>query len=114
MHVELGGLVLDVPQEDRLLYITDGAINIAPDLSALRDIVQNAIDLSRALGVPVPRVALLSAVETVTGSLPSTLLAAALCKMHDRGQITGGMVDGPLAYDTAISVAAAVAAHHLS
>jgi phosphate acetyltransferase/phosphate butyryltransferase len=101
--------VLDVPGETRLLYITDGAINIAPDLSALRDIVQNAIDLCRSLGVDLPRVALLSAVETVTGSLPSTLLAAAICKMHDRGQITGGLVDGPLAYDNAVSVAAALA-----
>ena len=101
--------VLDVPGETRLLYITDGAINIAPDLSALRDIVQNAIDLCRSLGVDLPRVALLSAVETVTGSLPSTLLAAAICKMHDRGQINGGLVDGPLAYDNAVSVAAALA-----
>jgi len=101
--------VLDVPDRARLLFITDGAINIAPDLAALRDIVQNAIDLCRALGLDLPRVALLSAVETVTGSLPSTLLAAAICKMHDRGQITGGLVDGPLAYDNAISVAAAVA-----
>jgi phosphate acetyltransferase/phosphate butyryltransferase len=101
--------VLDLPGETRLLYITDGAINIAPDLSALRDIVQNAIDLCRSLGVDLPRVALLSAVETVTGSLPSTLLAAAICKMHDRGQINGGLVDGPLAYDNAVSVAAALA-----
>lgn len=101
--------VLDVPDQAGLLFITDGAINSAPDLSALRDIVQNAIDLCRALGIDLPRVALVSAVETVTGSLPSTLLAAAICKLHDRGQIIGGLVDGPLAYDNAISVAAATA-----
>ncbi len=101
--------VLDVADQPGLLFITDGAINIAPDLSALRDIVQNAIDLCRAVGVDLPRVALLSAVETVTGALPSTLLAAAICKMHDRGQIAGGLVDGPLAYDNAISVEAALA-----
>jgi len=101
--------VLEVPDQPGLLFITDGAINISPDLAALRDIVQNAIDLCQALGLDLPRVALLSAVETVTGSLPSTLLAAAICKMHDRGQITGGLVDGPLAYDNAISAAAAAA-----
>jgi len=101
--------VLEVPDQPGLLFITDGAINISPDLAALRDIVQNAIELCQALGLDLPRVALLSAVETVTGSLPSTLLAAAICKMHDRGQITGGLVDGPLAYDNAISAAAAAA-----
>ncbi len=101
--------VLDVPDQPGLLFITDGAINISPDLAALRDIVQNAIELCQALGLDLPRVALLSAVETVTGSLASTLLAAAICKMHDRGQITGGLVDGPLAYDNAISAAAAAA-----
>ncbi|SNX72404.1 phosphate acetyltransferase/phosphate butyryltransferase [Cereibacter ovatus] len=100
---------LDVPGMDRLLFITDAAINIAPDLETMRDIVQNAIDLVRALGIDCPRTALLSAVETVTGKIPSTLLAASICKMHDRGQIVGGMVDGPLAYDNAISVEAAVA-----
>ena len=100
---------LDVPDHPRLLFITDGAINIAPDLETLRDIVQNALDLVIALGVPVPRLALLSAVETVTGKIPSTLMAAAICKMHDRGQITGGKVDGPLAFDNAISPAAALA-----
>jgi len=94
---------LDVPDHDRMLFITDAAINIAPDLTALADIVQNAIDLALALGIETPRVALLSAVETVTAKLPSTLLAAAICKMHDRGQITGGLVDGPLAFDNAIS-----------
>jgi len=94
---------LDVPGQDRTLFVTDGAINISPDLEALKDIVQNAIDLAMALGEETPLVALLSAVETVTGNLPSTLLAAAICKMHDRGQITGGKVDGPLAFDNAIS-----------
>lgn len=98
---------LDVPGHPRLLHITDAAINIAPDLPALADIVQNALDLVRALGVDCPRAALLSAVETVSDRLPSTLLAAAICKMHDRGQITGGLVDGPLAFDNAISAAAA-------
>ena len=90
----------------RTLFVTDAAINIAPDLEELQDIVQNAIDLCRALGTEMPRAALLSAVETVTGRLPSTLVAAALCKMHDRGQITGGLIDGPLAFDNAISPAA--------
>ena len=98
---------LDVPGHPRLLHITDAAINIAPDLAALADIVQNALDLVRALGVKSPRAALLSAVETVSDRLASTLLAAAICKMHDRGQISGGMVDGPLAFDNAISEAAA-------
>jgi phosphate acetyltransferase/phosphate butyryltransferase len=97
---------LDVPGQDRTLFVTDGAINISPDLEALKDIVQNAIDLAIALGEETPLVALLSAVETVTGSLPSTLLAASICKMHDRGQIVGGKVDGPLAFDNAISSAA--------
>lgn len=100
---------LDTPGLERLLFITDAAINIAPNLGTLRDIVQNALDLVLALGVRVPRVALLSAVETVSDRLPSTLLAAAICKMHDRGQITGGLVDGPLAFDNAISPAAVAA-----
>ncbi|PHR18734.1 MAG: enoyl-CoA hydratase [Hoeflea sp.] len=100
---------LDVPGQDRTLFVTDAAINISPDLEALKDIVQNAIDLAIAIGVEVPLVALLSAVETVTGKLPSTLLAAAICKMHDRGQIVGGKVDGPLAFDNAISPAAVAA-----
>ncbi|MDP5327112.1 MAG: bifunctional enoyl-CoA hydratase/phosphate acetyltransferase [Paracoccaceae bacterium] len=98
---------IDVPDHPRLLFITDAAINISPDLGTLRDIVQNAIDLAQNLGITCPKVALLSAVETVTEKLPSTLLAAAICKMHDRGQITGGVVDGPLAYDNAISQDAA-------
>jgi phosphate acetyltransferase len=100
---------LDVPDHERMLFITDAAINIAPDLTTLADIVQNAIDLALALGIETPRVALLSAVETVTAKLPSTLLAAAICKMHDRGQITGGLVDGPLAFDNAISPEAVAA-----
>ncbi len=100
---------LDVPGHQRLLHITDAAINIAPDLPTLADIVQNALDLVRALGVETPRAALLSAVETVSDRLPSTLLAAAICKMHERGQITGGQIDGPLAFDNAISAAEAAA-----
>jgi hypothetical protein len=98
---------LDVLGHSRLLHITDAAINIAPNLTALADIVQNALDLVRALGVDCPRSAVLSSVETVSDRLPLTLLAAAICKMHDRGQITGGLVDGPLAFDNAISAAAA-------
>ncbi len=97
---------LDVPDVDRILFITDAAINIAPDLETMKDIVQNAIDLVMALGIECPRTALLSAVETVTGKIPSTLLAASICKMHDRGQIVGGLIDGPLAYDNAISMEA--------
>ncbi|MCY0095647.1 bifunctional enoyl-CoA hydratase/phosphate acetyltransferase [Hoeflea ulvae] len=100
---------LDMPGQNRTLFVTDAAINISPDLEALSDIVQNAIDLAIALGVETPLVALLSAVETVTGKLPSTLLAAAICKMHDRGQIVGGKVDGPLGFDNAISPAAVAA-----
>jgi phosphate acetyltransferase/phosphate butyryltransferase len=100
---------LDVPDHERLLFITDAAINIAPDLPTLADIVQNALDLAIALGVETPRAAILSAVETVTSKLPSTLLAASICKMHDRGQITGGLVDGPLAFDNAISPEAVAA-----
>ena len=99
--------VMDVPTYPRPLFITDAAINVAPELDDKRDIVQNAIDLARVLGVEMPRVAILSAVETVTPKLPSTLDAAALCKMADRGQITGGILDGPLAFDTAVSEEAA-------
>ncbi|MEZ5833113.1 MAG: bifunctional enoyl-CoA hydratase/phosphate acetyltransferase [Dongiaceae bacterium] len=99
--------VLDVPAYDRLLLVTDAAINIAPDLDAKRDIVQNAIDLAHALGIAAPMVAILSAAETVNPRIPSTVDAAALCKMADRGQITGAMLDGPLAFDNAISVEAA-------
>ena len=94
----------DVPLYDKPLLITDAAINIVPSLLEKVDIIQNAIDFTRLLGVEVPKVAILSAVETVTPSIPSTLDAAALCKMADRGQITGGLLDGPLAFDNAISM----------
>ncbi len=99
--------VLDVPAYPRPLMITDAAINIFPDLEAKADIVQNAIDLAHVLGVEQPKVAILSAVETVNPKIQSTLDAAALCKMADRGQITGGLLDGPLAFDNAISEEAA-------
>jgi phosphate acetyltransferase/phosphate butyryltransferase len=91
------------------MFITDAAVNIYPDLLDKRDIVQNAIDLVRALGIITPRVAILSAVETVSPDIRSTIDAAALCKMADRGQITGGILDGPLAFDNAISEEAAIA-----
>jgi phosphate acetyltransferase len=99
--------IMDVPTHPQTLFITDAAVNIAPDLMAKRDIVQNAIDLYRGLGLGTPKVAILSAVETVTVAIPSTIEAAALCKMADRGQITGGELDGPLAFDNAISPEAA-------
>jgi phosphate acetyltransferase len=100
--------VMSVPDHAETLFITDAAINIFPDLEAKRDIVQNAIDLFVEIGLGShPRVALLSAVETVTTKIPSTLEAAALCKMADRGQITGGVLDGPLAFDNAIDAEAA-------
>jgi phosphate acetyltransferase len=99
--------IMDVPTHAEVLFITDAAINIFPDLDAKRDIIQNAIDLFRDLGLGTPRVALLSAVETVTTKIPSTIEAAALCKMADRGQITGGVLDGPLAFDNAIDPEAA-------
>jgi len=99
--------VLDIPSYPKPLMITDAAINIFPDLMAKRDICQNAIDLAHCLGIQQPKVAILSAVETVTTKIPSTLEAAALCKMAQRGQITGGLLDGPLAMDNAISEEAA-------
>ena len=99
--------IMDVPAYPRPLLVTDAAINIAPKLEDKRDIVQNAIDLAQTMGVKQPRVAILSAVETVNPTLRSTLDAAALCKMADRGQITGGLVDGPLAFDNAVSPEAA-------
>ena len=99
--------VMDVPGHAQTLFITDAAVNIAPDLEAKRDIIQNAIDLFAGLGLGTPKVAILSAVETVTPTIPSTIEAAALCKMADRGQITGGELDGPLAFDNAISPEAA-------
>ena len=100
--------VMDVPAYAETLLITDAAINIFPDLDCKRDIIQNAIDLFTQAGFgPLPRVAILSAVETVTPKIPSTIEAAALCKMADRGQITGGLLDGPLAFDNAIDKEAA-------
>ena len=99
--------VIDVPGYAETLFITDAAINIFPDLDCKRDIVQNAIDLYAGIGFGVPRVAILSAVETVTAKIPSTIDAAALCKMADRGQITGALLDGPLAFDNAIDMEAA-------
>ncbi len=99
--------VLDVPTYPKLLLISDAAVNIAPDLDAKADICQNAIDLAHTLGVARPKVAILSAVETVRPKIQSTLDAAALCKMADRGQIEGGVLDGPLAMDNAISPEAA-------
>jgi phosphotransacetylase len=99
--------VIDVPTYPRPLLITDAALNVAPDLSAKRDIVQNAIELALAIGVQTPKVAILSAVETVNPKLRSSVEAAALAKMAQRGQIRGGVVDGPLAFDNAVSPAAA-------
>jgi phosphate acetyltransferase len=99
--------IMDVPTYSETLFITDAAINIAPDLDAKRDIIQNAIDLFTQAGLGTPRVAILSAVETVTSKIPSTIDAAALCKMADRGQIKGGILDGPLAFDNAVDPEAA-------
>jgi phosphate acetyltransferase len=99
--------VMDVPTHSDTLFITDAAINIFPDLDAKRDIIQNAIDLFTRGGLGTPRVAILSAVETVTSKIPSTIEAAALCKMAERGQITGGILDGPLAFDNAVDAEAA-------
>ena len=100
--------VMDVPAYAETLFVTDAAINIFPDLDGKRDIIQNAVDLFNEVGFgTTPRVAILSAVETVTSKIPSTIEAAALCKMADRGQITGGLLDGPLAFDNAIDVEAA-------
>jgi len=99
--------LMDVPSYPRPLLITDAAVNIAPTLPTKRDIVQNAIDLAHVMDIAQPKVAILSAVETVNPDIPSTLDAAALCKMAERGQITGGLVDGPLAFDNAVSPSAA-------
>lgn len=95
--------IMDVPGHAETLFITDAAINIFPDLETKRDIIQNAIDLWAGIGLGVPKVAILSAVETVTPKIPSTIEAAALCKMAERGQITGAWIDGPLAFDNAIN-----------
>ncbi|WP_424965206.1 bifunctional enoyl-CoA hydratase/phosphate acetyltransferase [Dinoroseobacter sp. S375] len=99
--------VMDVPGLDHPIMITDAAINIAPDLKTKADIIQNAIDLANAIGIDTPKVGILSAVETVNPAIPSTLDAAILSKMAERGQITGGLVDGPLAMDNAVDLAAA-------
>jgi phosphate acetyltransferase len=99
--------ILDVPNFARALFITDAAINIEPSLLDKRDIVQNAIDLAHALGMRAPKVAILSATETINPEIRSTVDAAALCKMAERGQISGGILDGPLAFDNAISLEAA-------
>ena len=99
--------IMDVPNHPDALIITDAAVNIAPTLDDKVDIVQNAIDLAHAMGVTEVRVAILSAMETVNAKVPSTIEAAALCKMADRGQITGAQLDGPLALDNAISLEAA-------
>ncbi len=99
--------IMDAPLYDRALLISDAAINIYPQLEEKIDIVQNAIDLAHALGIPEPKVAIMSAIETVNPKIISTLHAAALCKMADRGQITGAILDGPLAFDTAVSAEAA-------
>ncbi len=99
--------IMDVPGHDAPLIITDGAINIQPSLTEKADIIRNAIDLAHVIGIEQPRVALLSAVETVNPAIPATMDAAALCKMAERGQIAGGLVDGPLAFDNAIDPEAA-------
>ncbi|PZQ19853.1 MAG: enoyl-CoA hydratase [Rhodanobacter denitrificans] len=99
--------VMQTPAYPRPFILTDAAVNIAPDLEQKADIVRNAIELAHAIGVAAPRVAILAAVETVNAAMPATLDAAALCKMADRGQITGGVLDGPLAFDNAVSAAAA-------
>jgi phosphate acetyltransferase len=103
--------ILDVPTYPRLLMITDAAINITPDLADKADICRNAIDLAHVLGLAEPRVAILSAVETVNPRIASTVDAAALCKMAERGQIVSGIIDGPLAFDNAISADAARIKH---
>jgi len=106
--------IMDVPGHASPLIITDAAVNIAPTLEDKVDIVQNAIDLAHAIGIDHPLVAILSAMETVNPKIPSTIEAAALCKMADRGQITGGVLDGPLALDNAISREAAAIKHIVS
>ena len=99
--------LMQTPAYPRPFIITDAAINIAPTLKEKADIVRNAVDLAHAFGVAEPRVAILAAVETVNPNMPATLDAAALCKMADRGQISGAVLDGPLAFDNAVSAAAA-------
>jgi len=106
--------VMDVPTYPKMMLITDAAINIYPTLIDKQDIVQNAIDLAHDLGIADPKVAILSAVETINPKIPSTVEAAALCKMADRGQITGGVLDGPLAFDNAVNMKAAEIKHIVS
>jgi len=103
--------IMDVPTYHKPLFITDAAVNIFPTLEDKVDIVQNAIELAQALGVAQPKVAILSAVETISSKIPSTIDAAALCKMADRGQITGAIIDGPLALDNAVDREAAAIKH---
>ncbi len=99
--------VMKIPSYPRLMLISDAAINIYPDLNDKKDIVQNAVDLALNMGIKYPKVAILSAVETVSSKMQSTLDAAALCKMADREQIRGGILDGPLAFDNVVSIEAA-------
>lgn len=106
--------MLDVPNYHKPLMITDAAINVVPDMNIKRDIVQNAIYFAQALGIEQPKVAILAAIEKVKSTMQSTVDAAALCKMSDRGQITGGLLDGPLAFDNAISLEAAHDKHIVS
>jgi len=106
--------VMDVPAYPRPLLVTDAAINIQPDLKTKVDIVQNAIDLAHVLGIAQPKVAILSAAETVNPKIPGSIDAAALCKMAERGQIVGGVLDGPLGFDNAISAEAARTKHIVS
>lgn len=103
--------IMDVPTYPKTLFVTDAAVNIFPTLEDKVDIVQNAIDLAHALRIAAPKVAILSAVETITSKIPSTIEAAALCKMAERGQITGAVLDGPLALDNAVSREAAAMKH---
>jgi phosphotransacetylase len=99
--------IMDVPTYHKVLIVTDGAINIAPSLEDKADICRNAIDLAHAMGIALPKIAVLAAVETVNSKMPATIDAACLCKMAERGQIVGGLFDGPLAFDNAISKDAA-------
>ena len=98
---------MDVPGYPHPVMITDAVVNISPTLEDKAHIIQNAIDLAHIIGIPQPKVAILSAIETINPKIQSTLDAAALCKMADRGQITGGILDGPLAFDNAVSIVAA-------
>ena len=106
--------VVDIPTHEKLLIFTDGAINILPTIQIKKDMIINAIDLAHAMDIPTPHVAILSATETILENIPSTLEAAILCKMAERGQIKGGIVDGPLAFDVAISLASAHTKHLVS